>query len=122
LNTYTILTIGDGLVSQLPALMISAATSFIVTRAVSDDNISTELIKQLVNNYRLLYVTAGISVVLSLFLGFVPFIVIAIILIVIASIQRRQKIEGDKQEELEVEEEEVEEIRRPENVVSLLAG
>jgi flagellar biosynthesis protein FlhA len=100
--------------------MISAATSFIVTRAVSDDNISTELIKQLVNNYRLLYVTAGISVVLSLFLGFVPFIVIAIILIVIASIQRRQKIEGDKQEELEVEEEEVEEIRRPENVVSLL--
>jgi flagellar biosynthesis protein FlhA len=120
LETYTILTIGDGLVSQLPALMISAATSFIVTRAVSDDNISTELIKQLVNNYRLLYVTAGISVVLSLFLGFVPFIVIAIILIVIASIQRRQKIEGDKQEELEVEEEEVEEIRRPENVVSLL--
>jgi len=47
LSKYTILTIGDGLVSQIPALLISVATGIIVTRAASDDDLGSDLIKQL---------------------------------------------------------------------------
>lgn len=50
LETYTILTIGDGLVSQVPALLISFATGLIVTRSASDDGISEDLRKQILYN------------------------------------------------------------------------
>lgn len=120
LQTYTILTIGDGLVSQIPALMISAATSFIVTRAASESDISQDMIKQIFNNPKVLFAAAGLSVVLSLFLSPIPFILLAIILVFLGYTLIQQQKAVQKQEEVKVEESEVEEIRKPENVVTLL--
>lgn len=120
LETYTILTIGDGLVSQIPALMISSATSFMVTRATSGSNISQDLITQLFRNPRVLYLTAGLTFILSFFLSTIPFLILTALFAFIGyTISRREK-DARKQEESQVEEHEVEEIRKPENVVSLL--
>jgi flagellar biosynthesis protein FlhA len=119
-ETYTILTIGDGLVSQIPALMISAATSFIVTRAASDSDISQDLLKQVFSDPRVLYLASALSFVLSFFLSTIPFLLLSVILLFIAYTINKQKKEAMKQEEVKVEENEVEEIRKPENVVTLL--
>jgi len=120
LETYTIMTIGAGLVIQISALMISAATSFIVTRAASDSNISIDLITQVFKNPRILYITSGLSVILGFFLSPVPFLLLAAVLAFIAYTISKQEKETMKQEEVKIEESEIEEIRKPENVVSLL--
>lgn len=65
---YTLLTIGDGLVSQLPALVISTAAGLVVTRAVSDKNMPTELTSQLLNQP---YAFVIASIALFLF-GLIP--------------------------------------------------
>ncbi len=120
LSTYAILTIGDGLVSQIPALMISVATSFIVTRAASESDMSSDFIKQIFSNPKVLYLAAGLSVILSLFLPTIPFLLLAAVLVFIGYTLSKQQIADQKQQENIVEETEVEEIRKPENVVTLL--
>ncbi len=120
LSTYAILTIGDGLVSQIPALMISVATSFIVTRAASESDMSSDFIKQIFSNPKVLYLAAALSVILSLFLPTIPFLFLAAVLVFIGYTLSRQQIADQKQQENIVEESEVEEIRKPENVVTLL--
>ena len=69
LEKYTILTIGDGLVSQVPSLMISIATGIIVTRAASEDDLGTEIISQLFNSPRVMYIAAGACFVLTFIIG-----------------------------------------------------
>jgi len=120
LETYTIMTIGVGLVIQLSALMISVATSFVVTRAASDSNISVDLITQVFKNPKIFYLSSGLSVILALFLSPIPFLLLAAVLAFIAYTISKQEEETLKQEEVQIEENEVEEIRKPENVVSLL--
>ena len=68
LNVYSIATIGDGLVSQLPALMISTATGMIVTRSVSDGSLNTDVISQFKAQPRAILSTG----VILLLLGFFP--------------------------------------------------
>ncbi|MDP4093815.1 MAG: flagellar biosynthesis protein FlhA [Bacillota bacterium] len=120
LNNYTILTIGDGLVSQIPALLISTATGIIVTRAASDSNLSTDLLKQIFSNPKVLFIAAAFCAVLSLFLPTIPFLVLGGILVFIGYTLSNKQKNAIKQEEVQVQENEVEEIRKPENVVSLL--
>lgn len=120
LATYTILTIGDGLVSQIPALMISTATSFIVTRAASESDLSSDFLKQVFSNPKVLYIASGLSVILSVFLPTIPFLLMAAVLAFLGYTLSKQQVADQKQEEVRVEESEVEEIRKPENVVSLL--
>ncbi len=120
LETYAILTIGNGLVIQIPALMISAATSFIVTRAASDSDMSQDFTSQIFGSSKVLTISSVLSLILSLFLPTIPFLLLAAILAFLAYNISRQKKEAIKQEEVIVEEHEVEEIRKPENVVSLL--
>ncbi len=59
LRTYTLLSIGDGLVTQIPSLLITTATGIIVTRAVSNDNFGGQISQQLSSQPRALYITAG---------------------------------------------------------------
>ena len=59
LRTYTLLTIGEGLVAQIPSLLITTATGIIVTRAVSDENLGDDLAKQLGQQPRALIMTAA---------------------------------------------------------------
>lgn len=69
LSVYTILTVGDGLVSQIPALLVAISAGFIVTRVNGDtDNMGKNIVTQLLSNHFVIAVTAF----LSLMLGFLP--------------------------------------------------
>ncbi len=71
LMTYTSLTIGDGLVSQIPALMISTGAGILVSRAASSDNLGSEIGTQIFNDYRVLSI-AGIVMILFSFIPGIP--------------------------------------------------
>ncbi len=60
IETYTMLAIGDGLVAQLPSLIISVAAGAVVSRVVSDEDVGTQLVTQLFMKAQVLYITAGI--------------------------------------------------------------
>ncbi|NMA65985.1 MAG: flagellar biosynthesis protein FlhA [Clostridiaceae bacterium] len=120
LNKYTILTIGDGLVSQIPALMISIATGIIVTRAASEGDLGSDIIKQLFNSPQVLYIGASGCILLVPILRQWSLLAVAGGLIFLGSKLKSNAEKASQQEEVEVEEQEVEEIRKPENVVSLL--
>jgi flagellar biosynthesis protein FlhA len=78
-QTYTVLTIGDGLVSQLPALLISTAAGIIVTRAASGGDLGTAVAGQLFASPRVLWVVAGILGCFAVVPGlpFLPFVALA---------------------------------------------
>jgi flagellar biosynthesis protein FlhA len=68
-HTYSLLTIGDGLVSQIPALLLSVATGIIVTRSASDGDIGSDVISQMTRRRTPLRLAAGAAVVLLLIPG-----------------------------------------------------
>jgi flagellar biosynthesis protein FlhA len=122
LQTFSILTIGDGLVSQIPALLISSAAGIVVTRAASEGNLAHDLTGQLFSYPKLLYVVAGTVLILGLFtpIHLITTIPIAGLLAIAAyRMQRNLKREAVESEQRE-EEQQIEEVRSPESVVSLL--
>lgn len=80
-KTYTILTIGDGLVAQIPALITSTAAGIIVSRAATEANLGAEVVKQLLVNPKALGTAAGILAFFGLIPGLphVPFLMLATI-------------------------------------------
>lgn len=122
MSTYSILTIGDGLVSQIPALLISTAAGLIVTRASSEGNLSDDLSGQLFSYPKLLYIVAVTVAFLGLFtpIHFVTTIPIAVLLF-IAARRMQSKLERKQVEVEQMEEEQqIEEVRSPESVINLL--
>jgi len=81
LRTYTLLSVGDGLVTQIPALIVSTAAGIIVTRAASTDNMGTDLTKQLVRQPRAIMIAAGILILFGVVPGMptLPFIMLGMI-------------------------------------------
>jgi flagellar biosynthesis protein FlhA len=77
LETYTVLTIGDGLVTVIPALMISISGGLIVTRASTDERLGTDVQKQVFGSPQPLFLSSGVLLVLSVFPGLpmLPFLV-----------------------------------------------
>ncbi len=73
-RVYTLLTIGDGLVAQIPALILSTATAIIVTRVSSEQDMGTQMTSQLLADPRALYVTAGILGVMGIIPGMPNFV------------------------------------------------
>lgn len=120
LENYTILTIGDGLVSQIPSLLISVATGLIVTRSASDESLSDDLRKQILYNPKVFFIAAGFCILLAIPLSTIPFLTLAAIFIIVGIRLIKINEDDEKREEIQVEENEVEEIRKPENVVNLL--
>ena len=116
-QTYALLTIGDGLVCQIPALMISTATSFVVTRSASDTEISQELLGQLFRNHIVMYIAAFVSFLLSFFLAKIPFASDCFIYIYWILIIQTAEASCNRRGRTEIQ---AEEIRKPENVMSLL--
>ncbi len=82
LETFTKLTIGDGLVSQIPALMISTSSGIIVTRAASKSNLGSELISQFSQSAKALAISAFVMILLGIVPGMptVPFLVIGLLI------------------------------------------
>lgn len=119
---FSTLTVGDGLVSQIPALLISTATGIVVTRAGSKGDLSEDITGQLLSNPKLLYIAAATI----LLLGFVTPIQIIFTVPVAAVVAfigyRIQNMNKETEEAIEEIEEEVttDNLKSSENVVNLL--
>ena len=121
LSRFTILSVGDGLVSQIPALLISTGTGIVVTRATSESNLGRDFIDQLFNNYKIMFIISGVLFFLALTpLPFIPYMLLSLIFLGSGlNMLRRSRIE-ERAPEIGEEQDNVEEIRRPENVLPLL--
>ena len=97
LKTYTILTVGDGLVSILPSLLVSVAGGIVVTRAASKQTLGINVGKQLFISPRILYIAGGVLVALGLIPGLpkIAFFTIGGVLIFAA---KKMKPEADRDE------------------------
>lgn len=122
LQKYTILTIGDGLCSQIPSLLISLSTGILVTKSSSEGELGDEMVGQLFSIDRVLLMVGvalaalGILTPLPIYI-FVPF---GLLLVILSQKVKAKAGEAKIEEEVEKEETEAQEIRKPENVVSLL--
>ncbi|MGN0339635.1 MAG: flagellar biosynthesis protein FlhA [Lachnospira sp.] len=122
LQKYTILTIGDGLCSQIPSLLISLSTGILVTKSSSEGELGDEMVGQLFSIDRVLLMVGvalaalGILTPLPIYI-FVPF---GLVLVILSQKVKAKAGEAKIEEEVEKEETEAQEIRKPENVVSLL--
>lgn len=122
LSKYTILTIGDGLSSQIPSLLISLATGILVTKASSDGELGDEIVGQLFSMDRVLIMVGAALSVLGILtpLPWYIFVPLGATLIFYGRKLGTKAGEAKIEESAEQEENEAQEIRKPENVVSLL--
>ncbi|MGE7997291.1 flagellar biosynthesis protein FlhA [Lysinibacillus sp. NPDC093190] len=121
-NHFSKLTVGDGIVSQIPALLISTATGIVVTRASSKGSLGEDITGQLFAQAKLLYVAGGTILLLGFFTPIPLWITLPIggSLIAGAYMMDHKKPE-DEEELLEIEEEVATDgMKSPENVVNLL--
>ncbi|MBH0173092.1 flagellar biosynthesis protein FlhA [Fictibacillus sp. 23RED33] len=119
---FTRMTVGDGLVSQIPALIISTATGIIVTRAASEGNLGFDISKQLLAYPIMLFVAGGTIIMLGLFTPINDFFTITIGGILAIGGYLLLKAEREQKEKEEVVEEDIqtEQLKSPESVVNLL--
>ena len=122
LNKYVILTIGDGLVSQIPSLLISLSTGILVTKGSKDADFGSVLIRQLFGIPKVLYIVgtviAGLGIITPL--PTVVFLALGIVFIVTGRLIAGTIETAQIESEVGAEEAAAEEIRQPENVNSLL--
>ncbi|EMT46884.1 MULTISPECIES: flagellar biosynthesis protein FlhA [Anoxybacillus] len=120
---YTLLTVGDGIVSQIPALLISTATGIVVTRAASDDNLGADVMRQLFAYPKMLYVTAGTIFLLGLLTPIDDLLTVPIAaLLAFGAYQLSKQAHVPEAVPEETEEErEMDQMKSPESVVSLLS-
>ena len=122
LQKYGILTIGDGLVAQIPSLLISLATGILITKASSESDFGTVLVRQLFGVPRVLFIVGGSMTLLGLItpLSNILFMGLGAVFIVSGlNIKKHSEIDAIE-EDTDSAEAQADEIRRPENVVSLL--
>jgi flagellar biosynthesis protein FlhA len=102
---YTMLTIGDGLLAQIPALVISTAAGTIVTRSGSGENLGAEVTGQLFANSKAIFISSGVLVVLGLIPGLptIPFFLMAAVLAGVAWTLEQYKKEKADDERKKVE-------------------
>jgi flagellar biosynthesis protein FlhA len=122
IQKYGVLTIGDGLVSQIPSLLISLATGILITKGSNDADFSGVLVKQLFGIPRVLYIVGAVLIFLGITTPLNPVLFGAFGLTFIITGRSISKNIGEEsiEEEVQQAETEAEEIRKPENVVSLL--
>lgn len=122
LNRYTILTIGDGLSSSIPSLLISLATGILVTKGSKEADFSNTIVKQLFGIPKVLFLVGGSLMFLGLAtpLNTFLFLLMGGAFIVSGVVMQRSIGKQEAEADVTEDEEEAEEIRKPENVVSLL--
>jgi flagellar biosynthesis protein FlhA len=99
ITTYTLLTIGDGLISQIPALLVSVATGIIVTRANSEGTFGNDVTNQFSQNARVYLVGAAVLAIMAILPGFPWYVLIpmaAMLAIVGVRLARRQVADADR--------------------------
>ena len=106
-NTYTILTVGDGLVTQIPALLISICAGVVVTRVSSGENttLGTDLGAQLFSNPTTVMLTGGILMLLGILPGIpkIPFLTVAIVFLITGFLLKRSHRVAQAQSPLKVD-------------------
>ncbi len=124
LKNFTILTIGDGLVSQIPALLTSTAAGLMVTRAVSETDLGHEIFKQLTSFPKALIMAASALVIMGIIPGMptIPFFLLATLLgltayMVDMSLKEKKKQEAEERAKEIIKETEKEE-ERPEDLIT----
>lgn len=122
LDRYSILTIGDGLTSQIPSLMISLSTGILVTKGSKDADIGNILQRQLFSTPKVMNIVGIALIGLGIFtpLNMLIFCAYGILFIITARMMANELETAEIEESVAEEEESAEEIRRPENVNSLL--
>ena len=122
LEKYTILTIGDGLVSQIPSLLISLATGILVTKGSKDADFSNVLIGQLFGIPKVLYIVGISMAVIGLVtpLNDIVFVGLGMAFVVAARMIESTIETANIEAEADMDEVAADEIRQPENVNSLL--
>lgn len=123
LDHYSILTIGDGLVSQIPSLLISLSTGILVTKGAKEEGLSTMLVGELFSMSNALFMVGGAMIFLGVAtpLPTLVFVGFGTAFIVIGMMNKNKQGIAAIEGEVEAEEEEAQEIRKPENVTSLLS-
>lgn len=121
LKTYTLLSIGDGLVSQIPSLLTTTATGILVTRAVSNENFGDQLGDQLTSQPRALYITAGALGAAVLIPGFpkIPLILLSVGLASLGYMLTQSREEERESREVEAKQQAVKD-NKPESVLPLI--
>ncbi len=121
LETYTLLTVGDGLVSQIPALLISTGTGIVVTRAASDSDLGSDVLRQMFNQPKIMFIVSGVLLLLGITpLPTIPYFILAGTFFYLGFILQNALTKSETNELAEEEESEIEEIRKPENIIPLL--
>ncbi|NPA38939.1 MAG: flagellar biosynthesis protein FlhA [Thermodesulfobacteria bacterium] len=117
-KTYTILTIGDGLVSQIPALIVSTSAGILISRAAAESGLGKDIALQFISRPEVLMLAGGVIFILALIPGlpFLPFFLFSVLLFSLgyfAYTKQKKQLEIEEVEEREAEAEtpEVEEIR-----------
>ncbi|MFI8710804.1 flagellar biosynthesis protein FlhA [Brevibacillus sp. HB2.2] len=121
-SRFTTMSVGDALVSQIPALLISTAAGIIVTRSTSGEGLGEDIVKQMFSFPRLLYIVSGCMLLLGLFtpIGILPVLPVSGIMAFAAwKMEKNQKMQIQESAD-KVEEQQMEEVRSPESVVNLL--
>jgi flagellar biosynthesis protein FlhA len=124
LQTFTLLTVGDGLVSEIPALLVSTATGIIVTRAAAESNMGEELARQILGKPRTMFVVGGLVIAFGLVPGLpkIPFFAIGLGFIAMGFIVRRSQLADERRAlALASEKSAAEAPKGPESVMSLLS-
>ncbi|KIL50488.1 flagellar biosynthesis protein FlhA [Jeotgalibacillus alimentarius] len=121
-NQFSLLTVGDGIVSQIPALLISTATGIVVTRAASDGNLGQDITSQLFSFGPIMYVAGATIALLGLFTPISNILTLPIALILVVGGYMLSQAKKQETEEFTETEEETatDEMKSPESVVSLL--
>jgi len=111
-QNYTLLTVGDGLVSQIPALIVSTAAGIVITRAAGESNLGEDVTKQLLFQPKAIAVTSAIILSFAFIPGLptLPFLILAILTGSIAYFTMRLKKKEEVKKEVESEEEKEERI------------
>lgn len=122
LNKYVVLTIGDGLVSQIPSLLISLSTGILVTKGSKDADFGSVLVKQLFGLPKALYIVGAILCLLGVVtpLPTIIFLALGLVFVVVGRSVSAHIETAKIETEVTKEEAAAEEIRQPENVNSLL--
>ncbi len=122
LQQYTLLTVGEGLVSQIPALLISTATGIIVTRSASEGNLGADIVNQFFRNDRIYFIISGVLVFLALVPGLpgIPFMFLAVTCFLIGRGLRKKEEKAVETTKEEAKAKDKAEATKPENIVSLL--
>jgi len=133
-KTFTILTVGDGLVGQIPSLITSTAAGLMVTRAAAETDLGTEIFKQLTGYHKALFMAAGTLAVMGIVPGMptLPFLLVSSLIAIVAymvyeATKEKEKLEAEERaKELlktaQKEETKEEELIKPPDTLSMEIG